>query len=158
MDLAIFGVFLILTCFHAMIWLVFNNFAGDKAMKAQESEENYLETILVLSQNGEPVRSIDIVNELEYTRPSVSIAMKNLREKGYITVNDSGYIALTKRGYEIAYSMYDRHSLISDWLIFLGVDKETAVRDACKMEHGMSEKSFMAIKKHIEEWKHLIYK
>ena len=123
----------------------------------QESTENYLETIFVLSQSGETVRAIDIVNELEFTRPSVSVAMKHLREKGYIEISDGGYISLTGRGQKIAESMYERHILISDWLIFLGVDKKTAVSDACKIEHALSEKSFSAIKEHIEEWKRGIY-
>jgi len=122
-------------------------------LKTQESTENYLETIYILGQSGEPVRSIDIVNELEFTRPSVSVAMKNLRENGLIEIDADGYITLTENGQKIAASMYERHILISDWLIFLGVDKKTAVSDACRMEHSMSEKSFAAIKKHIEEWK-----
>lgn len=122
-------------------------------MKTRESAENYLETILMLSQNGRPVRSIDIVNELGYKKPSVSVAMKNLRSSGHILVDDGGYITLTESGREIAQSMYDRHTLISDWLIFLGVDSETAVNDACKMEHNMSEQSFMALRKHVEEWR-----
>lgn len=123
-------------------------------MKIHESVENYLETILILSLSGNKVRSIDIVNELEYSKPSVSVAMKNLREKGYIVMDTGGYITLTESGREIAQRMYNRHILISDWLIYLGVDKETAVSDACKMEHSMSEQSFMAIKNHIEDWKH----
>jgi len=118
-----------------------------------ESAENYLETILMLSHNGNKVRSIDIVNELDYSKPSVSVAMKNLRSKGYIITDADGYIKLTEIGQKIAESMYERHMLISDWLIFLGVDKKTAVSDACKMEHAMSEKSFLAIKKHIEHQK-----
>ena len=127
-------------------------------MKTQESTENYLETILMLSQNGEPVRAIDIVNELDYTKPSVSVAMKHLRSSGHIVVGDHGYITLTESGREIAQRMYDRHTLISDWLIFLGVDRETAVGDACKIEHDISERSFTAIRKHIEEWKQNVYK
>jgi len=125
-------------------------------LKILESEETYLETILILTQSAKQVRSIDIANELEYSRPSISVAMKNLREKGYIEIK-SGYISLTETGREIAESMYERHTLISDWLIFLGVDRKTAVNDACKMEHSMSEQSFAAIKKHIEEWKRNIY-
>ena len=127
-------------------------------MKLHESAENYLETILVLCQNGNPVRSIDIAGELEFSKPSVSVAMKNLRESGYIETDDNGYITLTESGRGIAETMYERHILISDWLIFLGVDKATAVNDACRMEHAMSEKSFSAIKKHIEDWKRDIYK
>jgi len=122
-------------------------------LKRQESAENYLETILILSKNGELVRSIDIVNELDYKKPSVSVAMKNLRSSGYITVDSNGYITLTESGRKIAEMMYERHMLISDWLIFLGVDRETAVNDACKMEHAMSDESFLAIKRHIESWK-----
>ena len=119
-------------------------------MNLHESAENYLETILVLSLKGSPVRSIDVVNELEYSKPSVSIAMKNLRTKGYINIDADGYITLTEDGRKIADTMYERHVAISDWLVFLGVDKKTAVQDACKMEHAMSEKSFLAIKNHIE--------
>ena len=115
--------------------------------------ENYLETILVLSLKGGSVRSINIVNELEYSKPSVSVAMKNLREKGYILMDPNGHITLTEEGRKIADAVYERHIAISDWLMFLGVDEKTALQDACKMEHTMSEKSFLAIKRHIENWK-----
>jgi len=107
----------------------------------------------MLSRSGEPVRSIDIVNELDYTKPSVSVAMKNLRSDGHINVDSNGYITLTESGQKIAEVMYERHMLLSDWLIFLGVDRITAVHDACKMEHAMSDESFIAIKKHIEDLK-----
>ena len=127
-------------------------------MKPHESAENYLETILMLSHDNKPVRSVDIANELGYSKPSISVAMKNLRSCEYINMDLSGYITLTESGRQIAQNIYDRHMLISDWLIFLGVDRETAVHDACKMEHGMSEKSFIAIQKHIEEWKRSIYR
>ena len=120
-------------------------------MKTRESAENYLETILMLGRGGSPVRSIDIVNELEYTKPSVSVAMKNLRSAGHITVDAAGHITLTQSGKKIAESMYERHILLSDWLISLGVDRATAVHDACKLEHAMSGQSFDAIKRHIEE-------
>ncbi len=119
-------------------------------MQIRESAENYLETILILTERkgkGE-VRSIDIVNELEFSKPSVSVAMKNLRENGYITVNKDGYIELTEKGAEIAEKMYERHTLLSKWLVALGVDEKTAVEDACRIEHVISEKSFAAIKKH----------
>ena len=119
-------------------------------MSIHESAEMYLETIHVLSLKGSPVRSIDIVNELEYSKPSVSVAMKNLKTQGYIAIDGEGFINLTAKGRKIAETMYERHIAISDWLISLGVDKKTAVDDACKMEHAMSEKSFTAIKKHIE--------
>ena len=119
-------------------------------MQIRESAENYLETILILSQRkgkGE-VRSIDIVNELEFSKPSVSVAMNNLRENGYITVDKDGYIRLTDKGLEIAEKMYERHTLLSQWLIKLGVDEKVAVEDACRMEHVISAESFAAIKKH----------
>lgn len=125
-------------------------------MKAQESTENYLETILILSQRGGKVRAVDISNELDYTKPSVSVAMKKLRLEGYIEI-ENGLISLTQSGRKIAESMYERHVVISDWLIFLGVDKQTAVDDACRMEHVISEQSFAAIKEHIVEWKRDIY-
>ena len=111
----------------------------------------------MLSGNGSPVRSVDIANELGYSKPSISIAMKNLKSSGYIIMSAYGHITLTEGGREIAQKIYDRHALISDWLIFLGVSRETAVQDACKMEHGMSEESFIAIQKHIEEWKRSVY-
>lgn len=117
-------------------------------MKIQESAENYLETILILSQEKPMVRSIDIVNELEITKPSVSVAMKNLRENGYINMASDGYITLTDKGRSIAETMYERHTLLSDWLTFLGVDRKTAIEDACRMEHVISAESFEAIKKH----------
>jgi len=125
-------------------------------LKVHESAENYLETILVLSLRGDRVRSIDIVNELEYSKPSVSVAMKNLRTNGCIVMDDDGHITLTEKGRKIADSMYERHVAISDWLVSLGVDRKTAANDACKMEHAMSEKSFIALKKHIEEQKNRI--
>jgi len=121
-------------------------------LKTHESAENYLETILVLSQSGNPIRAINIANALDYTKPSVSVAMKKLRSEGYIVVDGSGHITLTESGREIAQKMYERHTLISGWLMALGVDRATAVHDACKMEHDMSEQSFAAIKRHIEEW------
>jgi Mn-dependent DtxR family transcriptional regulator len=122
-------------------------------VQVHESAENYLETILMLSLKGDRVRSIDIANELDYSKPSVSVAMKNLRAEGYILVDADGYITLTAKGRKIAETMYERHIAISDWLMFLGVDKKTALQDACKMEHAMSEKSFLAIKNHIENLK-----
>jgi len=123
-------------------------------MGLPESAENYLETIFMLSIKKNPVRSIDIANELDFSKPSISIAMKNLRENGYIQINSSGHITLTGTGREIAQKMYDRHILISNWLISLGVSKETAISDACKMEHDISEESFLAIQKHIENYFH----
>lgn len=120
-------------------------------MKMQESAEMYLETILVLSQRSPQVRSIDIVDELDYKKSSVSVAMKKLRENGYIEMDNDGYITLTGNGREIAETMLERHTLISDWLIHLGVDKTIAAEDACRVEHVISSESFEAIKKHLEE-------
>ncbi|MBO5448627.1 MAG: metal-dependent transcriptional regulator [Ruminococcus sp.] len=117
-------------------------------MKIQESAENYLETILIIHERKGEVRSIDIVNELEFSKPSVSIAMKNLRENGYINVNKDGYITLTEKGAEIAERIYERHRLISRCLILMGVDPATAVEDACRVEHVISQETFEAIKKY----------
>lgn len=117
-------------------------------MKIQESAENYLETILILSQKNTQVRSIDIATELGFSKPSVSVAMKNLRENGYITVNDHGHIALTDSGRHIAETIYERHTLLSKCLESLGVNPETAAQDACRIEHVISSESFAAIKKH----------
>ena len=118
-------------------------------MKIQESAENYLEAILILKQNKGSVRSIDIAHYLNFSKPSVSIAMKNLREKEHITVTDAGFIYLTESGRAIAEMIYERHQLISSWLISLGVDPTVATEDACKMEHVISAESFDAIKKYV---------
>ncbi len=120
-------------------------------MKIHESAENYLETILILSRQQPHVRSIDIAAELNFSKPSVSVAMKNLRKNGYILVDKDGYIALTEAGLKIAETIYERHTLISDWLITLGVDPKTAVEDACRIEHVISAESFTAIKKHTNK-------
>ena len=116
-------------------------------MKIKESAENYLETILMVKERNGEVRSVDIVNELGFSKPSVSVAMKNLREKGYITMADNGYITLTASGNQRAESVLERHTLLSNWLISIGVNKETALADACRIEHDLSEESFEAIKK-----------
>lgn len=118
-------------------------------MNKNESAENYLETILILSKSLPVVRSVDIANELGYKKSSVSVAMKNLREKGHIIVDKSGFITLTQTGREIAEMIYERHELLSSWLIRLGVSKDVALEDACKMEHVISKESFDAIKKAI---------
>lgn len=117
---------------------------------ANESAENYLETILMLSKKLPVVRSVDIANELDFKKSSVSVAMKNLREKNHITVTDAGFIYLTESGREIAEMIYERHRLLSDWLIRLGVSEETANEDACRMEHVISVESFEAIKRHVK--------
>ena len=124
---------------------------GRVVVKIQESAENYLETILVLKKKNGDVRSIDIANELSFSKPSVSVAMKNLRENGYIHMTDQGHITLTQTGQDIADKMYERHIMLSNWLIYLGVDEKTAVEDACKIEHVLSSQSFQAIKKHITQ-------
>ncbi len=117
-------------------------------MRIKESAENYLETILILQRRNGEVRSIDIATELDYSKPSVSIAMKNLRENGYIEVGEKGYITLLPKGLEIAERMLERHQLLSRWLIALGVSPETASEDACRIEHVISTESFEAIKNH----------
>ena len=113
----------------------------------------YLETILILQKSNGHVRSIDIANELNFTKPSVSVAMKNLREKGYITMANTGYITLTDIGRQRAENVLERHTVLSDWLISIGVSKETALTDACRVEHDLSEESFQAIKKNYEAFK-----
>ncbi len=118
-------------------------------MKIQESAENYLETILILSRRQGMVRSIDIAAELSFSKPSVSVAMKNLRENGYIQVDGDGFITLTEAGLAIAEMIYERHSLLSNWLTALGVDPQIAVEDACRIEHVISPESFEAIKRHV---------
>lgn len=116
-------------------------------MKIQESAENYLETILILKNKNGAIRSIDIANELGFSKPSVSVAMKNLRENGYIEVDSSGYITLLDSGRQIAEKIYERHTTLSKWLVSLGVDAKTAAEDACRIEHIISSESFEAIKK-----------
>ena len=116
-------------------------------MKIQESAENYLETILILKNKNGAVRSIDIANELGFSKPSVSVAMKNLRENGYIEVDSSGYITLLDSGRQIAEKIYERHTTLSKWLVSLGVDAKTAAEEACRIEHIISSESFEAIKK-----------
>ena len=117
-------------------------------MKILESAENYLETILVLQKRNGTVRSIDIASELEYTKPSVSIAMKNLRENGYIEMDKLGHITLLDAGLAIAESMYERHTTLSTFLHAIGVPEQIAKEDACRMEHIISEETFEAIKKY----------
>lgn len=118
-------------------------------MTIRESAENYLETILILSKKLPVVRSVDIATELNFKKSSISVAMKHLREDNYITVTEQGYIYLTDKGRDIAETMYERHTLLSSWLISLGVDAAVATEDACRMEHDISKESFEAIKKHI---------
>ena len=125
-------------------------------MKSQESAENYFETILILSEKNAHVRSIDIATELHFTKPSVSVAMKKLRENDFIRMDSDGFITLTESGMEIASRMYERHRLLSDWLVYLGVSRETAVEDACRIEHVISQESFEKIRAHVTEMKELL--
>ena len=120
-------------------------------MKMKESAENYLETILILNKRVGSVKSIDIVRELNYSKPSVSVAMKNLRNAGYINIDDNGYITLSETGMAIANKMYERHTILADMFIKLGVESSTAIEDACKIEHIISDESFEAIKKHLNK-------
>ena len=122
-----------------------NSFIGDY-MKIHASAENYLETIYMLRKSKGMVRSIDIANELEFSKPSISVAMKNLRENGYIEVDKDGHITLLEKGLEIAERMYERHTVISQFLVKLGVEESVATEDACKIEHVISDESFEAIK------------
>ncbi len=118
-----------------------------------ESKEDYLETILILlNRNGE-VRSVDIAAEMGFSKPSVSVAMKNLREDNCIKVDQNGYITLTKKGRGIAEGVYERHLLFTSWLTSLGVPEDIASEDACRIEHDLSAESFAAIKKYISEHK-----
>lgn len=119
-------------------------------MHTNESAENYLETILILSQKLPVVRSVDIATELNFKKSSVSVAMKKLRESEHIVVSPEGYITLTPSGKEIADCIYERHTLLSSWLERLGVDPKVAVQDACRIEHVISSESFEAIKRHIK--------
>ena len=121
-------------------------------MKIQQSAENYLETIYMLTKKHGSVRSIDIANELGFSKPSVSIAMKNLRENGYIDVSGDGRIILLPPGEEIALNLYARHTILTRALMHLGVSEDTATEDACKIEHILSEESFNAIKTHLEKF------
>lgn len=122
-------------------------------MKIHESAENYLDTIFMLKKQNASVRSIDIAHELGFSKPSVSVAMKNLRENGYIVVDNSGMISLTELGQEIAYKMFERHTFLTNWLTALGVSPEIAAEDACKIEHVISDESFEAIKAHERKYK-----
>ena len=119
-------------------------------MKIMESGENYLETILMLQKRLGEVRSIDIVHELNFSKPTVSVAMKHFRENGYIVVDGAGYITLTEKGLEIANRIFERHVVLAEVLMGLGVSEKTAYEDACRMEHDISEESFEKIKEHVK--------
>ena len=117
--------------------------------KIQESAENYLETILILKERNGTVRSVDIAAEMGFSKPSVSVAMKNLREQECITMGADGLITLTEKGQKIAEGVYERHTLFTQWLVSLGVDAATAAQDACRIEHVLSKEAFEAIKRHV---------
>lgn len=117
-------------------------------MEIHESAEDYLETILILKERLGQVRSIDIATELNYSKPSISVAMKKLRENGYILMDHEGFITLTPVGQKIASRIYDRHKLLTSFFIALGVNEKTAAEDACKIEHDLSEETFEKIREH----------
>lgn len=119
-------------------------------MKKNESQENYLETILILSRKRPVVRAVDIANELGFKKPSVSIAMKNLRAENYITVTEEGFIYLTNEGLKLANMVFERHEILTSFFTKLGISPQVAEEDACQIEHIISEETFEAIKKHIE--------
>ena len=116
-------------------------------MVLQESGEMYLETILILAKGAKPVRSIDICEYMNYSKPSISRAMSLLRKGGFINTDEDGYITLTEAGRARAEKIYERHTVLTELLVKLGVDRETATEDACKMEHDISDVSFAAVKK-----------
>jgi len=120
-------------------------------MAIHESGEDYLEAILMIKKRSGNVRSIDVARELSFSKPSVSVAMKNLKTSNYITVDENGFINLTEAGQEIADKIYERHTFLTNWLTSLGVDPEVAAEDACKMEHAISSESFSAIKKFVAD-------
>lgn len=117
-------------------------------MEIHESAEDYLETILILKERSGQVRSIDIATEMNYTKPSISVAMKKLRENGYIQMDKDGFITLTQSGYEIASNIYNRHKVLTGFFVALGVNEKVAAEDACKIEHDLSEETFVKIKEH----------
>lgn len=126
-------------------------YEGGVCVKIYESAEDYLETILKLHRKNGAVRSIDIVNELGYSKPSVSVAMKKLREGGYILMDEDGFIRLTASGEEVAIRVYTRHQLLTAFLVSLGVSEETAAEDACRIEHDISAETFGKIKEYMEK-------
>ena len=119
------------------------------ALRKNESLEDYLECILILSGKKPVVRGVDVAGEMGFKKSSVSVAMKNLREKEYITVSEEGYISLTDAGRQIAEMIYERHRLLTEWFVKIGIDPKTAADDACRVEHDISQESFDAIKKYI---------
>ena len=121
-------------------------------MVIHESAEDYLEAILILKERLGMVHSIDVVNEKHFKKPSVSVAMKKLRENGYVEMDKEGFITLTEKGYEIASSVYNRHKLLTRFFVALGVNEQTAAADACKIEHDISEETFQKILEHAKTY------
>jgi len=119
-------------------------------MVIHEAAENYLETIYMIRRRDGSCRSVDVASELGYSKPTISVMMKNLRENGYIRIDDGGELILTESGMEIALRMFERHEIISKVLMMMGVAEETARKDACKIEHDISDETFEAIKKHLQ--------
>ena len=120
-------------------------------MSVGETIENYLETLHILLQEQEDVRSVDLANAMNFSKPTISVMMKQLREKGLINVDTNGFLTLTKKGRAIAERVYERHVYLTELLVRLGVEEETAAEDACKIEHVISQETFDSIKKHFEE-------
>ena len=123
-------------------------------MKVLESGENYLETILILNkQNNNETRAIDVCNALGFSKPTVSVMLKHLRENGYVTVSETEFLGLTEKGHKIATKVYERHNVIAELLIAIGVSRETALKDACKIEHDISDETLTQLKVHLENLK-----
>lgn len=123
-------------------------------MKVLESGENYLETILMLNKkNNNETRAIDVCNALGFSKPTVSVMLKHLRENGYVVVNEKGFLNLTDKGLEIANKVYERHNVIAELLITIGVSHEIALKDACKIEHDLSDETFIQLKNLLEKLK-----
>lgn len=123
---------------------------GEQTMNIHESAEDYLERILILQKKNHKVISIDIANSMNYSKPSISRAMKNLKQAGYITIDESGIIELTEKGYTVASRIYERHLILTEYFVRLGVPEDIAKADACKVEHDLSNETFEAIKRHIK--------
>ena len=121
-------------------------------MAVSEAIQNYLETIYILSLKQNEVHAVDICNHLSYSRPTVSIVLRQMRENGLVTVDDLNHIHLTEEGMQIATSLYERHTVISELFISLGVSRETALEDACKIEHDLSDETFAALKRHLVQY------
>lgn len=122
-------------------------------MNIHASAEDYLERILMLQNKNGHVRSIDIAHDMNYSKPSISRAIKNLKESGYIIVDENGFIKLSRKGFEIANRIYERHNILTKVFMLLGVSEETALNDACRVEHDLSEETFKAIYNHLEKFK-----